>query len=643
LTLDRDGGVRSHDAVSGEVLAAVPNLANRAFVHAELDPDGDRALLTDQQNAVFFVAALDTRPSVSRLSDQPVTIPPVLSPSGRQFALVLAPATTNLTIWETSARRQHLVIAHREAIRAVAFGPTGDSLATIAGERHVRIWNVASGDAISPPLALASPAVSLRFSPDGRRLLVVTKNGVQVFDTRTGDLAEKQPPPDPSVSVANFSPDNRQIITAGTNSPARVWDAATGQLIASLIHAAPVRQIAPSPDGRFVGLMTTKAIQLWETKTWAPHRWILPVGPDAGESSFHPSADRLLVPGVDGAYRAFVLDRHLSDSLLEDVVRTPASAELWTHLLAGRQVSDGGALTTIPSSALRTMWDSLRPRIVPSSVDAKKIQKASHEKLARSAETNQLWFAASFHWERLARAEPRNPTLAEHVARVQQAMIRADTIEVHAPDLKRHLPPRATNTPPALIDLGAHYNALLDQPWLPAAPGAPTNDLAALLPGVQRFNGVSFDVRGLIQLSSRNLENQGGRFPRLIDDLAIGQKAQRLHFLHGAVWASLTGTPIGRYVVHYDDGGTQEIRLVFGRDLREWWVSPTQQPLTTGAALAWEGTNPASKGAGFRLRLFQMTWINPRPAVSIARIEFESFMESSAPFLLAITADPGKP
>ena len=53
------------------------------------------------------------------------------------------------------------------------------------------------------------------------------------------------------VRSAAFSPDGQRFVTASEDNSARIWDAATGQLIAVLEgHTSGVRSAAFSPDGR---------------------------------------------------------------------------------------------------------------------------------------------------------------------------------------------------------------------------------------------------------------------------------------------------------------------------------------------------------------------------------------------------------
>src|SRR5262249_23712819 len=141
---------------------------------------------------------------------------------------------------------------------------------------------------------ILGPVCSAEFSPDGRRVLVVSRmtkaedvpfTPARVFDAATGKelfgLAAEEYP----VQSAACSPDGTRILTAegrngGGPTTARLFDAATGrELLALAGHEGDIRSAVFSPDGRRV-YTAARAARLWDSRTgqelatfdpqWAP-------------------------------------------------------------------------------------------------------------------------------------------------------------------------------------------------------------------------------------------------------------------------------------------------------------------------------------------------------------------------------------
>ena len=71
-----------------------------------------------------------------------------------------------------------------------------------------------------------------------------------------------------SVYYAAFSPDGARILTASADNTAKLWDAASGKLIASFAHQDTVRWGAFSPDGaRILTASWDKTAKLWDAAT----------------------------------------------------------------------------------------------------------------------------------------------------------------------------------------------------------------------------------------------------------------------------------------------------------------------------------------------------------------------------------------
>jgi hypothetical protein len=197
----------------------------------------------------------------------------------------------------------------------------------------------------------------------------------------------------------------------------------------------------------------------------------------------------------------------------------------------------------------------------------------------------------------------------------------------------RNFPPRDSTAPSKLLDLTAYYNGQLIDGW----QGFPGNDLTNMPAGLQEFNGVPFDVRGVIQLGG---EEAAVMFTNRIDGIAVRQRFKRLNVLHAATFPPERSRNLASYVLHYVDGQTNEIRVVYGQNIADWWFDPKHPTVPKSARVAWEGTNAAVEAYGKLLHIYQMSWDNPLPDIEVVSISLVSRMDVSAPFVIAITVDP---
>jgi hypothetical protein len=196
------------------------------------------------------------------------------------------------------------------------------------------------------------------------------------------------------------------------------------------------------------------------------------------------------------------------------------------------------------------------------------------------------------------------------------------------------IPSRLPQTPPEMIDLTQYYNAAMAQSWHPGSFFT-SNNLDILPCGLLQFGQVAFDVRGIVQLAGRRLNENGGQYPQEITGIRVAQSCRELHFLHACGWRSPDGTQIGSYVVHYANGLKQVIPIIYGEDLRDWNAEGDKSTDVKRAVLAWNSINRAS----LPVRLFRTTWVNPMPETEIRTLDYRSDIAEAAPFLIGITAE----
>ncbi|HSU52810.1 MAG TPA: WD40 repeat domain-containing serine/threonine-protein kinase [Candidatus Dormibacteraeota bacterium] len=113
-------------------------------------------------------------------------------------------------------------------------------------------------------------AVWPRFSPGGR-VLWVAGGVVYICDTRKADAPPLLLQHAEAVGVARFSPDGAKVVTAA-GEEARIWDAATGQLLTGpLRHGDPVFSAEFNPHcNQLLTIAPNGTVRLWDTESGQP-------------------------------------------------------------------------------------------------------------------------------------------------------------------------------------------------------------------------------------------------------------------------------------------------------------------------------------------------------------------------------------
>jgi hypothetical protein len=183
--------------------------------------------------------------------------------------------------------------------------------------------------------------------------------------------------------------------------------------------------------------------------------------------------------------------------------------------------------------------------------------------------------------------------------------------------------------------------------------GREGNNLVDLPGGEQTLAEVRFKIEdGFIHLGSKLLKEQK---PDKVVGIKVGKTFARLHLLHvtgygnGSVVGEegkagdplfvADGALIAQYKVHYEDGTTQLIPVVYGEDVRDWFFTDNSKGVSRGK-VAWEGNNELAKSLKSQIRLYLTTWENPHPGKRVKSIDYVKLGETpAAPFWVAATME----
>ena len=230
--------------------------------------------------------------------------------------------------------------------------PDGERLVAVSRDYHVprrageetevpftpvRVWNARTGTLLFTLPQFICGARSVRFSPDGKQLLVVSDNSeriltldengkvrgsqehnggmqdlnLRIFDAQTGNLirillGDKDP-----CDGAAWGPDSKRVVTTGWDNNVRILDAGTGEELCRLEPEtrAGTNEVVFSPDGRYiVGLrvmytVLPEVLPLWDARTGKLRAYLASHSDAVIAAVFSPGGDALVTTCKDGTAR----------------------------------------------------------------------------------------------------------------------------------------------------------------------------------------------------------------------------------------------------------------------------------------------------------------------------------------------------
>jgi WD40 repeat protein len=159
----------------------------------------------------------------------------------------------------------------------LAQSPDGKLLAVPCG-RFVALFDAGTGEPAGRLKTASNWAFAPAFSPDGQRLAVGCRNEggestVAVFDVPSRQVIATCAGLDGKVFRVAFTPDGKQLVTTAQDRAVRFWEAATGKSLFRFGLTADATGLAFSPDGKTIGTTSTDGkVVLWGGDEWRQAR-----------------------------------------------------------------------------------------------------------------------------------------------------------------------------------------------------------------------------------------------------------------------------------------------------------------------------------------------------------------------------------
>lgn len=225
------------------------------------------------------------------------------SPNGQLLAGGTQDGVTR--VWTVSTGQEKSVLAgHRGPVLSVNWSADSRRVGTASGDRTAKIWDASSGKETATLSGHTAAVRDIGFSPDGRRAATGSPDQtVRIWNADNGVEIAVLPGQAESIVAVYFTADGQRLFAIGTDQTIKEWQAQLGDETLALPQGASCRNVAFSPDGRFLACATADSTIVWDVASRQVRHTLARSGGGMTCLSFSPNSQRLAAATEDRTVR----------------------------------------------------------------------------------------------------------------------------------------------------------------------------------------------------------------------------------------------------------------------------------------------------------------------------------------------------
>jgi WD40 repeat protein len=259
------------DALSGKTVAELRGHGDK-IRQVQFSPDGNWLVTASADRTARLWATRRWVPVATLKGHSDGVHDAQFSPDGKS---IVTAGDSTARLWEVDGNRPVIEFNPQERdLRAVSVSPRGDIAIAASINNTVSFWIVRTGESMPARCRHERPVLSAEFSSDQKLVVSASFDKTARVWTWTPfacSLAAQLSGHGAEVASATFSPDPRYVATASGDGSARIWQWSSQKLLRELRgHARIVSSIAYSRDGaRLVTASADGTARVWHAGSGA--------------------------------------------------------------------------------------------------------------------------------------------------------------------------------------------------------------------------------------------------------------------------------------------------------------------------------------------------------------------------------------